>query len=107
MTALPYQRRSATSRRAAVEAAERAPTQHEAIYAYLAEHGPLTREQIALRTGIKESSVCARVNALLMGLEVDGRWLQLRVSGVDDTTSGRSAETLVVLEAGWRQGALL
>lgn len=41
------------------------PDKERLVYYALAKHGPLTREQIAQRTGMKEGSACGRVNQLV------------------------------------------
>jgi DNA-binding MarR family transcriptional regulator len=41
------------------------PVKEAAVYLAIALCGPMTREQIAARTGMKEGSVCGRVNKLL------------------------------------------
>lgn len=41
------------------------PEMERLVYFALALHGPMTREQIAARTGMKEGSACGRVNRLM------------------------------------------
>jgi DNA-binding Lrp family transcriptional regulator len=41
------------------------PEKERIVYEALRQHGPLTREQIAQRTGMKESSSCGRVAGLM------------------------------------------
>ncbi|HWT40938.1 MAG TPA: helix-turn-helix domain-containing protein [Dongiaceae bacterium] len=41
------------------------PDRERLVYFALALHGPMTREQIAARTGMKEGSACGRVNKLM------------------------------------------
>lgn len=41
------------------------PDMERTVYYALMQHGPMTREQIAMRTGMKEGSACGRVNKLL------------------------------------------
>lgn len=41
------------------------PLKESAVYWAVAIFGPMTREQIAARTGMKEGSACGRVNKLL------------------------------------------
>lgn len=70
----------------------RATTQRQAIYECLLWAAqPLTRLQIAERTGIRLSSVCGRVNAML-----DGDRPLLMVSHIDvDPWTGKRAEYLM------------
>lgn len=41
------------------------PLREMQVYLCIAIHGPMTREQIAERIGMKEGSVCGRVNKLM------------------------------------------
>lgn len=41
------------------------PEMERLVFFALALHGPMTREQIAARTGMKEGSACGRVNRLM------------------------------------------
>jgi DNA-binding Lrp family transcriptional regulator len=41
------------------------PERERAVYDALFRYGPMTREQIAARTGMKEGSACGRVNRLM------------------------------------------
>lgn len=80
-----------TSIAAAQSIAEHAPTLKGRVLAYLREHGPATQERISIETGIRLSTICARVNELAR----EGR---VRDTGeTARTTSGRLA---VVWEAG-------
>jgi DNA-binding Lrp family transcriptional regulator len=41
------------------------PDRERLVYFALALHGPMTRERIAAKTGMKEGSACGRVNKLM------------------------------------------
>lgn len=41
------------------------PEKERLVFFALALHGPMTREEIASRTGMKEGSACGRVNRLM------------------------------------------
>jgi hypothetical protein len=45
--------------------ADELPAMERLVYYALALHGPMTREQIAAKTGMKEGSACGRVNKLM------------------------------------------
>lgn len=63
----PYQRKSATSREAAIAIAPHAPTQAARVWEYVLSRGVegATREEIALALHIKEASSTARVAELI------------------------------------------
>lgn len=95
---LPYQHGSATSRAAAEAVAPRAQSQKRRIleaYALAGEYGA-TREEISHWQGIRQATVCPRVNELVRKgfLEPTGR--------ERPTTSGQPAEVLQITQAGRR-----
>lgn len=81
----PYQPSSPTSIAAAQSIAEHAPTLRLRVLVFIREHGPCTQERIALETGIRLSTVCARVNELAHRNEIHD------TGQTAPTTSGRSA----------------
>lgn len=62
--------------------------QEAKVFDAIGEFGPMTREEIAARVKIKESSVCGRVKAMLE------RGVLVVVSSKDNPTSGREAGVL-------------
>lgn len=110
MTAAPpYQRKSATSREAAVAIAPEVSTQIERVWAYVALHGPCTRQAIGDGLGMPIESVTPRVFAMIKkdGYKTKaGVYLQLVPAGYGSTRSGRRAETLVAVQAGAQQASL-
>lgn len=49
----------------AMRDASELPEKERIVYYAIALHGPMSREQIAARTGMKEGSACGRVNGLM------------------------------------------
>ena len=58
------------------------PDRERLVYYALALHGPMTREQIAANTGMKEGSACGRVNRLMeRGIVVHHDQIMNQVTG--------------------------
>ncbi|OGT54323.1 MAG: hypothetical protein A3E01_15270 [Gammaproteobacteria bacterium RIFCSPHIGHO2_12_FULL_63_22] len=108
----PYQPQSATSRAGAIAALPHIETQTERCVRVLQEYGPATRNELALRSNIVLSAVCARVNPLLADQrDADGRLIarqELRVAGQRSCrVSGHTAEVLEYLSyETWRERML-
>ncbi len=68
---------------------------HRLIMAALAASGPLTREALSERTGLKESTLCARLYEL--------RPMWVHVAGVGPAASGCTVDTYDLTDAGVRR----
>lgn len=107
MTTTPYQRRSSTSRAGAVAAAPKATSQTGRIVSWLQEHGPATRMEVKVGTGLETNVVTARINAAMYPPKTASKaWRRLfRSAGVREcSVTGHAAELVEVAPA---QGAML
>ena len=102
MTTVPYQRKSMTSRNGARLAAPRAPSQREVIVAFVREHGPSTRNEIAEGTGLPLASVCGRVIPLIYpnrySFSTEGALLRRAGSRICRVTGNEAEVVAVVVE---------
>lgn len=96
-----YQRRSHTSRAAAVKAQGKARTGRERVVDFVWQQGSrgATRDEIAVGTGLPLATVCGRVNEELQYLDSRGRSREPRIRQTDDTRNTRAKTAAYVLVA--------